>query len=222
MKSNKRVWYALAALAVSSLVGDFVCRSMARSGDQERLMRSAGEAVSRLPETIGRWRLEASEPLDDTALRMLECRAYQSRQYTHETTGEKVNFLLLVGPAGTLVAHTPEVCYTSTDFQLFGKTRVETVRGSGAQADSFGSVALKSKSLNWQNQLVYYAWRPYGGHWQAPANPRLSLCGHPMLYKLQLSVSAPDLGAPAPAERNAAERFLADSLPVLDRILTSE
>ena len=146
MKSNKRVWYALAALSVSSLVGDFVCRSMARSADQERLMRSAGEAVSRLPETIGPWRLEASEPLDDTALRMLDCRAYQSRQYTHEKTGEKVNFLLLVGPAGPLVAHTPEVCYASTDFQLFGKTHVETVRGSGAQADTFGSVAARNRN----------------------------------------------------------------------------
>jgi hypothetical protein len=43
-----------------------------------------------------------------------------------------------------------------------------------------------------------------------------------MLYKLQLSVNAPDLGAPALAETNAVERFLADSLPVLDGILTSE
>jgi hypothetical protein len=106
MKSNKRIWYGLAALAVGSFLGDFVCRSMARSADQERLMRSAGEAISRLPETIGPWRLESAESLDDTALRMLECRAYQSRQYAHETTGEKVNFLLLVGPAGPLVAHT--------------------------------------------------------------------------------------------------------------------
>jgi hypothetical protein len=83
-------------------------------------------------------------------------------------------------------------------------------------------VALKSKSLNWQNQLVYYAWRPYDGRWQAPASPRLKLCGQPMLYKLQLSVNAPDLGVTAAAETNAAERFLADSLPVLDGILTSE
>jgi hypothetical protein len=222
MKSNKRVWYALAALAVSSLLGDFVCRSMARSADQERLMRSAGEAIARLPESIGPWRLEASERVDDTALRMLECRGYQSRQYAHDTTGEKVNLLLLVGPAGPLVAHTPEICYASTDFQVFGKTRVESVRGSGAQADTFGLVALRSKSLNWQNQLVYYAWRPYHGHWQAPQSPRITLGGQPMLYKLQLSVSAPDLGAPAPAESNAAERFLADCLPVLDGILTSE
>jgi hypothetical protein len=222
MKSNKRLWYALAALAVSSLLGDFVCRSMARSADQERLMRSAGEAILRLPETIGPWRLEAAEPLDDAALRMLECRAYQSRQYAHSTTGEKVNFLLLVGPAGPLVAHTPEVCYASTDFELFGSTHIETVRGSGAQADTFGSVALKSTSLNWQNQLVFYAWHPYNGHWQAPANPRMTLGGQPMLYKLQLSINAPDVGTLAPAETNAARQFLTDSLPVLDEIFAHD
>ena len=222
MKSKKRVWFGLTALAVASLLGDFVCRSMARSADQERLMRSAGEAISRLPETIGPWRLEAVEPLDDAALRMLECRDYQSRHYIHDTTQEKVNFMLLVGPAGPLVAHTPEVCYASIDFELVGGTHVETVRGSGAQADTFGSVALKSKSLAAQNQLVYYAWRPYYGHWQAPTSPRMTLGGQPMLYKLQLSVGTPTLGAPAPAEKNAVQRFLDDSLPVLDGILTSE
>jgi hypothetical protein len=50
----------------------------------------------------------------------------------------------------------------------------------------------------------------------------MTLGGQPMLYKLQLSVNAPGLGAPAPVETNAAQRFLADRLPVLDGILTSE
>lgn len=185
-------------------------------------MRAAGEAILRLPETIGPWRLQAVEPLDDAARRMLDCRAYQSRLYSHESTDEKINFILLVGPAGPLVAHTPEVCYTSTDFELFGRTHVETFRGSLDKADTFGSLALRSKSISTPNQLVYYAWRPYHGHWQTPANPRMTLGGQPMLYKLQLSVAAPGLGPPAPGETNAAQRFLTDSLPVLDSILTSE
>ena len=83
-------------------------------------------------------------------------------------------------------------------------------------------MALKSKSLAAQNQLVYYAWRPYYGHWQAPTSPRMTLGGQPMLYKLQLAVNAPGIGVAAPAETNGVQRFLADSLPVLDGILTSE
>jgi hypothetical protein len=222
MKSIRRVWFGLAAFALASLLGDFVCRSMGRSADQDRLMRSAGEAIAELPETIGPWRVAASEPLDEAALKMLECRASQSRQYVSDKTGEKVNLMLLVGPAGPLLAHTPEVCYASADFELVGSVHTKTLRGSGVEVDTFGSVALKSKSLSWQNQKVYYAWRPYHGHWQAPASPRITLGGQPMLYKIQLAVNAPGLGQPSPSETDAAQRFLADALPVLDGILGSE
>jgi hypothetical protein len=222
MKSNKRVWYGLAALAVASFFGDLVCRSAAKSADQARLIESAAQAVARLPETIGPWHREAVAKLDDAAVQMLECRAYQSGQYRNEKTAETVDLTLLVAPAGPLVAHTPEVCYASANFEVVGGTHVETVRGSADQADQFGSVTLKSKSISLPNQLVYYAWRPYTGRWQAPGSPRMSLGGQPMLYKLQLAMNAPGLNPPSPSENNAIQRFLSDSLPVLDGILTSE
>ena len=221
MKSNIRAWYGLAALLGASLVGDFVSRSVARSADQAQLLASGAQAVGRLPETIGPWRLEIERPLDEAAQRMLDCRAYQARQYRHDKTAEKVDMTLLVAPAGPLVAHTPEICYASANFELMGATHVETVRGVGPRADQFGSVTLRSKSINMPNQLVYYAWRPYSGHWQAPASPRMSLGGLPVLYKLQMAIDAPGQGA-TPAADNAIRRFLADCLPVLDDILTSE
>lgn len=222
MQSTTRIWIGLGALAGASLFGDFLCRSTARSADPDRLLRSAGEAIARLPDAIGPWRVASSDPIGDSALAMLECRAYQSRQFVNSTTGEQVSFILLVGPAGPLVAHSPEVCYASTAFDVVGGVRFETVRGTGPAADTVACVSLRSKLLAAQNQRVYYAFRRYGGHWQAPKSPRLALGGEPMLYKLQLAMNSPALDATSASEPDAAHHFLADLLSVLDSILTND
>jgi hypothetical protein len=71
-----------------------------------------------------------------------------------------------------------------------------------------------------RQQRVYYAWRRFDGPWQAPDDPRWTLGGQPMLYKLQLACDA----LPAPGESSdsdAVHRFLTDLLPVLDKVLAA-
>lgn len=223
---SPRVWIGLVVLAVVSFVGDRLCRSMASGASQEEQLRVVSAAVAQLPESFGKWRTVESEPLSERTLEMLQCRAHQSRVYVDDETGERVSLILLAGVTGPLVAHTPEICYSSSTFEIVERSRPEEIRGTGDRADTFDRVLFQSKGLAGQNQEVYYAWLPPGGHWQAPKNPRWALVGTPVLYKIQLATtvsseraepdnSAEDAGPAASAGR----RFLDDLLPVLDSVL---
>lgn len=221
--SSTRAWIGLVVLVVVSIVGDRLCRTAASGVNQEEQLRSASEAVAKIPESFGRWRMTHSEPVDDDVVRMLECRAYESRIYVDEETGEKLSFILFVGPAGPLVAHTPDVCYSSAAFEIAEKTEAHVVRGEGDHADTFNRIEFRSKSVSGEKQEVYFGWRRPAGRWEAPESPRLALGGSPLLYKIQVAanddakVNSSSEGAEPVASVN--RRFLADLLPVLDSIL---
>jgi hypothetical protein len=217
-----RVWSSLVVLTVVSLFGEIACRTLARGGDQERLLQLASEGVSKLPANIGPWRMLKSEPMDDAALSMLKCRAHQSRVYADDQTGDAISLVLLAGVSGPIVAHTPESCYSSTDFEVVESAKSEVIRQTGDRADTFGNIAFRSKSLTAQRQEVYYAWRRHDGPWEAPQSPRLALGGQPMLYKLQLAIACPSTSSDKSYADDAMHRFLNDLLPTLDDILTDK
>ena len=209
-----RVWYSLVVLTVVCLIGELVLWTLAGGGDQERLLQRAGNGVSNLPTTIGSWRMLKSEAMDGTTLSMLKCRAHQSRTYVDDQTGDIVALILLAGVAGPMVAHTPEACYSSTDFDIDVSAKSEVVRTTGDRADTFGHVAFRSKSLAAQRQEVYYAWRKHDGPWEAPQSPRLALGGQPLLYKLQLAIACPASSSDKTYAQDAMHRFLNDLAPV--------
>lgn len=217
-----RIKVGVIVLAAASLAGDQVCRRVASGGDQEYLLRQGADTLARLPSTIGTWRTLESAPLDDDVLAMLQCRAHQSRVYIDEETGEKVRLVLLFGASGPLVAHTPEICYSSANFEIIESSQPVIVRGAGTGADVFDKVVFRSRSVAAEAQQVLYAWLRPGGQWEAPRNPRLKLAGAPILFKLQLSTEAPLQSTQAKdqsATADADQRFLSDLLPILDRQL---
>lgn len=217
-----RVWSSLVVLTVVSLFGEVICRSLASAGNQERLLQLASEGVSKLPANIGPWRMLKSEPMDEAALSMLKCRAHQSCVYVDDQTGDTVSLVLLAGVSGPIVAHTPESCYSSIDFEVAESAKSDVVRRRGDRADTFGNIAFRSKSLTAQRQEVYYAWRRHDGPWEAPQSPRLALGGQPMLYKLQLAIACPATSSDKSYADDAMRRFLNDLLPTLDEILTDK
>src|SRR5579863_8330151 len=133
--SKPRTWFAILSLVVVSLLGDLLCRTLAGSVDRGKLLDAAAERVNRLPPQIGHWRMTKSEPLGENVLRELHCRTYEQRMYADDETGEMVSVLLLVGAAGPMVAHTPERCYSSIDFEIVEPAHAVTVRGAADDAD---------------------------------------------------------------------------------------
>jgi len=164
-----------------------------------------------VPPQFGPWKRTAERELEPDVVNELQCVGYVSRQYVNEETGDVANVALLLGPSGPISVHTPEICYSSRDFEQTAQ-RVAVPAGGGD--DSFWAITFRTRNpLSRSEWLrVHYAWSS-GGPWAAVKSPRLSFAGKPYLYKLEVA-GYPPPGAD-PEKEDPAQRFLEDFVPVV-------
>ncbi len=221
--NRRSTFLALAFVVGVTLAGEWLSsRLMGRHQQQDLLARATAE-FSELPQHFGNWQLRSEETLSENAVRVLECPAYFNRQYVHAETGQVVNATLLVGPAGPMVAHRPEICFTGSNYTLIGEPQRVTVRREGAVDHEFFVSQFQSQGLLGQKISAYYGWFR-GTRWEAPENTRLTLGGEPVLFKLQVVCETDSRRDPASpgkssdttaASGDIAIEFLNDLLPVL-------
>jgi hypothetical protein len=186
--------------------------ALQRRGEADELLQ-AGDRLEQLPANFGNWRMTHEEPLHGSTARELQCPGYVNRSYVHLASGEKVNVAVLVGPAGAVSVHTPEICYSSREYELAEQSKERTIRRPGREDHEFRRVGFRSRRLPSSILSVYYAWSS-GDRWRAPDAPRLTLAHYPKLYKIQVAAYL-NHGA----NSNACESFLEDFLPVVEKYL---
>jgi hypothetical protein len=168
-------------------------------------------------ETVGRWqtRESAESALDPQIARIAGSSDSLIRTYVDKQTGVSVVVLVLYGRAGSVTAHTPEVCYSSQgyeqlevfDFDLPGLNQSTTRLRSLLFTKKGGREGAK--------QEVFYAFRNEGqwspvveGRWKA-------LEASPPVFKIMVQRRL------AERERrnvhNPCVLFLNEFLPVLER-----
>lgn len=222
--NSKQTWFILSLAAVVALTlgsGALQGHINHRWGPSENL-RAAAQRLQDVPRQFGgpqndRWRMQSSETMSRDSVEMLECTGYIVRTYANRWTGETVNMFVIVGPAGPIAVHTPEICYSSRAFKLRDQRDRVTIGGEG-QEDQFWGLTFKSNRLRGDLLRVYYAWS-LGDHWSAPNSPRYAFAGRPYLYKIQLAANLPqgtDLGA-----GDTCRQFLKDFVPALKSYLIS-
>ncbi|MBI2826662.1 MAG: exosortase-associated EpsI family protein [Planctomycetia bacterium] len=180
-------------------------------------LAAAGERIGAVPERIGDWQLQSSEPFDDEVVRMLQCFGNFSRVYVNRTTGEAVRVELLVGPPGPTAVHTPEICHASRNHTLKDSRTAVRVRASEQPDESFWRVTFQSNDLEHSLLRVMYAWSGTDGVWRASQDPRFEYGGTQLLYKVQLAASLS--GEEESSASDPCQRFLESLLPVLDATL---
>ncbi len=148
------------------------------------------DRLRELPTEIGPWRMRASQPLSPAAEAVLECVGFVGRQYENRQTGEVVTVALLLGPAGPISVHTPDVCYSSRDYVIRQSPEQVKLPGSDDQQDALWKTTLQSTGLDAGCLRVYYGWST-GGPWSAPADARFAFVGQPYLYKIQVAGALP-------------------------------
>ncbi len=179
--------------------------------DTEMSAASTDELIQRLatmPSQFGEWQLKSDQRLDDRTVKMLRCAGHLNRRYVSTVNGDVVDLVLMVGPSGPLLAHTPDVCMNSREFEQIEGSGPTTIHPGGESANVFLKTAYRARTLEGQTLRLYYAWSRDAKKWEGPNQPRLTLGDSAMLYKLQ--VTSVHTGANAADNHDTCRRFLAD------------
>ena len=189
MTPHRHILYVTTLILATVGSGLLIGRAAGRWGASSSAVTSEQLLSRQLPEKTGNWRMLREQVLEPDVLKMMQCKAYISRVYQHVQTGDLVTVAVLVGPAGPISVHTPEICYSAHDFTI-SKTRIKTaVEDASGTRHEFWDVFLKSRKSEGSSQRVLYAWST-GGAWDATDRPRFTYAGAPYLYKIQLAAGS--------------------------------
>jgi EpsI family protein len=169
--------------------------------------KAAVAALESLPQEFGGWRLQDTQELSEVVRNTLQCEDHLVATYVNDS-GAMVNFAILLGPHGPISVHTPEVCYSSRQYDIV-EDRARVRAGQPNQEDHFWRTRFRARDLDAREMHVYYAWSD-GGPWTASQSPRVEYAGRPYLFKLQLA------GYPEGGSESAfdpCEDFLNDFAP---------
>jgi hypothetical protein len=180
-----RVFAWISAFAIVLAAGAVYGHYSNRWGPPTDLV-AAGEHLKTLPPEIGDWHLQDESTMSAGTIEMLECAGYVSRSYVNVRTGDTINVALIVGPPGPISVHTPEICYSSRNYELIGRREATRLASHSGQAHTFWNTTFKSKNAFSEKLSVYYAWSD-GSAWSAARSPRFTFAASPALYKLQLA-----------------------------------
>lgn len=176
---------AFALLLLLTLGGGLIHGRLSNRWGPPEKMIEAGDRLKQISGKFGAWQMTASGHIEDSAKEMLQCAGDITRIYSDAATQAKVDLSLLIGPAGTVSVHTPEVCFSSQNFELLGKRQRISIRDDAGTDHKFWMVEFRTRGVEERLLRVYYGWST-GGPWSAPDDARLEFAGSPYLYKLQL------------------------------------
>jgi hypothetical protein len=207
----------LSVVALTLPAAYFQGTVLQRWGDDAQLGQHVA-AIDRIPQQIGDWRFVADgEPIHDYVIKQLELRKYTHRLYEHRQTGQRLSMLLLVGPAGPLVRHPPEICY---------QTRANQLLRSQDLAIAIESQSARLRLLEYQSSSVvdgdFFVAYAFGadGRWDVPDSPRLAFGGRAALFKLQ--VLSERSGEPSATRPAGLTDFLGSLLPALNHAVDAQ
>jgi hypothetical protein len=187
-------------------------------------LKAAGKTLATPPRACGDWKLLRTEEIGESTVNQLQCPGYLNAVYERQKKGaprDVVRVAILVGPAGPIAVHTPEICYANVDYELsddrkpaeIGATRSAT----GQSANELWRVTLKSRGVDGYLLRVYYGWS-VAGDWRASKRPRIEFAGQPYLYKIQAAAVLPS-ALPGQEAPDPCREFLTEFLPAIqDRI----
>ena len=174
----------------------------------------ARAALKELPMQIGDWQAEKEGELDATSITMLRIQdSYVFRTYRNMITQAVVHLTIMVGPAGIVTVHTPEICFGGKDYEkdaARSRVQISVQLEEGEIDDSFWRINFTGRSLDMNNRIsFYYAVSP-GDTWNAVEVPRATYQTYRFVYKLQAEAySGTDDGG------DNVKKFLEDCLPTI-------
>ncbi|MGL4595053.1 MAG: exosortase-associated EpsI family protein [Thermoguttaceae bacterium] len=177
----------------------------------------ARKTLLELPTEIGDWIVDAEMPLSKEDVQILQIQdSYIARQYSNRRTGEQVHLVIMLGPSGRVVVHTPEICFGGKNFEKENNRTSEAFSVTlfdkkGTVDDSFWKVDFINRAIRGQ-QISFYYGVSAGEQWAALDNPRTTFRTKRYVYKLQAQ-------ALVNGDSDVVHTFLEDVLPVIHKHL---
>ena len=181
MRATLVIGTALALVVSAGLVHGFWTNRWHTS----TALEDATAVLDRVGMDLDPWQAELVE-LEPRAVRVSGASRYVMRRYTHRTDRTSTSVLLMCGRSGPMAAHTPDICYQGSGFEVVGSPARHTVpAGPSSPAAEFWTARFRKRDAAVPMYLrIYWSWKAVGGAWVAPDNARLAFGRPPALYKL--------------------------------------
>jgi hypothetical protein len=196
-----------AGIAVTVLAGVVYGRLTQRWGPVPDLVAAARQLHS-FPTELGDWKLLKEDTINESVRRILNCAGDLNRQYVNRRSGDTISLAIVLGPAGPISVHTPEICYSSRAYSIATPRKQVLFTDHRGRSHAFWALTFHSNQVNADQLCVYYGWTS-DGRWRAPESARFEFAGRPLLYKLQIAALAPPSQANTPSDsQDACAKFL--------------
>jgi hypothetical protein len=171
-----------------------------------------------LPKEINGWVSSGEDQeLDNDTITMLQIQdGYIARSYRNNATQAVIHLVLMVGPTGRVVVHTPEICFGGKDYQKEDNRIRETIpvvlQDKPTESDdTFWKVDFINRGLK-RDKISFYYSVSLGQSWIATENPRAAFQNSRYAYKIQIQ-------AFSDSEADNVKIFLQDCLPTIHEFL---
>ncbi len=213
MSKNAQLLFGLVLICLIGAGMTVYSGSMTGRWGAFRGLEEARAALKEIPMTIGDWEAQRENEMTTEEITILQVQnGYISRSYRNVNTNEYVHIILMVGPTGRVVVHTPEICFGGKDYKKEGNSvampfSVATNEGSNIE-DTLWKIDFVNRSLDLRGRISFYYGVSVGTAWFAAERPRQTFQKYRYAYRLQAQ-------AHSEAERDTVKLFLEDCLPTI-------
>jgi hypothetical protein len=183
------------------------------------------DLLKKIPMRIGDWQAEEME-IDPQVREIAGAVGAVSRVYRNSRTGDKVDLWLIVGHGRVISAHTPNICYQASGFEMRAaeNSLFPMVISGQREAPFWTNTFFKEDSTGRRLIRVFWSWyntENEDSHgqvvWEAPDNARWYFGNTRALYKMYFTSQMKD--PLETAEQSACLRFAKEFMPVVNEAL---
>jgi hypothetical protein len=179
--------------------------------------------LDELPKDVGTWHVEDGiiAQLDPETARIAGSKEHLTRVYRDSKTGETAGVLLLYGPADSVFAHSPDVCYPASGYRPFGGRPVDReLKTATSPRPAVFRTSYFTKTIGGFDQYweVFCTFR-HNDQWLNDLATRWKMFrDHPAMFKIQIWRQTTGLIT----EDSPTESLLKGIIEEVDRRLTEK
>jgi hypothetical protein len=176
---------------------------------------SSAARLASLPREIEDWE-STEQQVDPRQMVKSELAGYLWRDYARRNKSGRLAIFLACGRPGPVSLHTPDICYAAVGFRSQEEPAKMNVELPDSTAEIYSCKFAKQTVTENKEIRIYWSWKAANSNWQAPALPRWTFGGQPVLHKLYV---IQPLSGPDKVSDDACLQFIKTLVPEMQKSL---